>query len=168
MIHALMGISLGVSKEALIHMDWSTSTAIVEDTAIHVTIAILQAMVEDAMIHVFITIPPIMAEAIIPPVAIPIAAGTATIRAATALLLVPISHATQTADATAVDPFLVTLMDSLPNRPTLQDVGDAALIVATIMALINSLLSGPSKLRKTCRVTIKQLPLLSVDRILPN
>lgn len=146
MIHALMGTSPGVPKKALIPMDWSTSTATVEDTAIHATIAILQAMVEDAMIHVLITIPPIMAEAIIPPVAIPIAAGTATIRPATALLLVPASHATRTADATAVDPFLVTRTDSLPNRLTLRDVGDTVLIVAMNVALINSLLSGPSKL----------------------
>lgn len=165
MIHALMGTSPGVSKEALIHMDWSISTAIVEDTGIHVSMAVLQAMVKDAMIHVFITTPAIMAEAIIPPVAIPIGAGTAMIRLATALLLATVSHVMQTADATAVEPFPMTLMESLPNHPSLQDVGDAAPIVAMIVALINSLLSGPSKTR---RVITKQLPLLSVDRILPN
>lgn len=144
MIHALMGTSLRVSKEPLIHMDWSTSTAIVEDTAIHVTIAVLQAMVEYPMSHVFITILPTMAEAAIPPVAIAIAVGTAAIHAATALLLVLISHATRTADATAADPFLVTLTDPLPNRPTLQDVAAAALTVTTIVALIKSLLSAPT------------------------
>lgn len=168
MIHALMGTSPRVSKEALIHIDWSISTTIVGDTGIQVSIAVLQSMVEDAMIHVFITTPPIMAEAIIPPVAIPIGAGTAMIHVATALLLATVSHVTQTADATALEPFPVTLTESLPNRPSLQDVGDAAPIVAMIVALINSLLPGPSKLRKTRRVTTKQLPLLSADRILPN
>ncbi|KAK9391011.1 hypothetical protein NXF25_018341 [Crotalus adamanteus] len=132
MIHAFMGTSTGVSKEALIHMDWSIFTAIVKDTGIHVSMPVLQAMVEGAMIHVFITTPTIMAEAIIPLVAIPIGAGTAMIRVATALLLATVSHVTQSADATAVEPFPVTLTESLPDHPSLQDVGHAAPIVAMI------------------------------------